>query len=84
MICIDPNCTRTDIAARSLCGRHYQQWLRGNPLSYQVPDSQQPDHGPDWCVCEQPDQQPIILFGWVELDDVTECSVCHRPAVVAA
>ena len=36
-------------------------------------------NAPDWCVCEHPDQQPINLFGWIHVTDVTECARCHRP-----
>ena len=81
--CIAPGCDRTDIRARKMCGMHYQRWAAGNPMSYEVPDPRdQP--APDWCVCEHPDQQPINLFGWIHVTDVTECARCHRPPLRGA
>ena len=79
--CIAPHCDRDDIRARGMCGLHYQRWGRGNPMSFPIPDTRDDPEAPHWCVCEHPDQRPVTMFGWLELDDVTECSHCHRPPV---
>ena len=33
------------------------------------------------CTCPQPRPQPVVLFDWLELTDVYECTDCWRPVL---
>lgn len=76
MECIVEHCNRTKIKAKGLCDIHYDRQLRTgttdpNPITTTDPSI-------DWCKCEVPQPEPILMFGWARMLDVQECKKCGR------